>query len=146
MLQGAGIASFTLDNFDSIDAWLFSSLTENYKFRKSICESRESFKIFVAHISQPRVYDPVFSYYFKTSKQLLNMHIIFVYNSNCGRQTLNKLLNKGGVFFSSRTWQGSWKKKFFFCLQSQVSDRKFSKILTTRKVPQKLLCLQSKAN
>ena len=74
------------------------------------------------------------------------MHIIFVYNSNCGRQTLNKLLNKGGVFFSSRTWQGSWKKKYFFCLQSQVSDRKFSKILTTRKVPQKLLCLQSKAN
>lgn len=113
MLQGVGIGSFTLDNFDSINAWLFSSLTENYKFKKSICESRESFKIFVAHVFQHRVYDPVFSYYFKTSKQLLNMHIIFVYNSNCGRQTLSKLLNKGGVFFSSRTWQRSWKKIFF---------------------------------
>ena len=69
MVQHIGIASFTCDNFLSIELDFFYTLSEHHKLKKSTSESRESLDIFVSRILQPRVNDTLFSYYFKTLKQ-----------------------------------------------------------------------------
>lgn len=60
------IASFTCNCFYSIlDFFILSTKILN---KKTICESRENFDITISCIHQHRENNPLFSYYFKTSK------------------------------------------------------------------------------
>ena len=63
MLQGMGVVSFTCDSFHSTDASFLSSLNENYKSKNLIAKEENAFTFLSLCILQPRVNDPVFTYF-----------------------------------------------------------------------------------
>ena len=65
MAQNTGIASFICDSFYSVNTWFFFSSPKKTSTLEKLCESREKIDIFVSCILQPKVNDPLLSYYFK---------------------------------------------------------------------------------
>lgn len=66
MAQGVSNLSFSNGSSQSIDTWLFSSLSKTCKLKKPTCDRRESFGIFLSRPVQPRVKNQPASCYFET--------------------------------------------------------------------------------
>ena len=51
-----------------INDFFFSIEKRKLRIKEPTCKSRENFDIFLSRFLQPKVNDPLFSYYFKTLK------------------------------------------------------------------------------